>query len=225
MPRITDGRDRIHQPRYDALTRGSGQTQIPGTFTLFGSQNVGNLAKSNMEVPGQLASDATFMLKAIRCIMFFQSLNDPEFNQAFSPLAAITGPVATGARALDLYQICSYGFTFTLSVAGKQWMEGKLHYLPAGGGIAGFTTESTRSVVTNGVSSHEAVLFLGRDVAIAARQSFNVKLQSFPFEVLGVASGGATISSAVDPIAELNAFDGIKDLEILVDGIETRDIL
>ena len=79
--------------------------------------------------------------------------------------------------------------------------------------------------MTNGQASHEAVLFLGRDVAIAARQSFNVKLQSFPFEVLGVASGGATISGAVDPIASLNAFDGIKNLEVLVDGIETRDIL
>lgn len=210
MPRITDGRDRIHQPRYDALVRGAGQTAIAGTFTLFGSKNVGNLALTNMEVPGQLASDATFMLKAIRCSMFFQSLNDPEFNQAFSPLPAITGPVGTGARALDLYQICAHGFTFTFSVAGKQWMECKLGYIPAGYGISGFTTESTRSVVTNGNASHEAVLFLGRDVAIAARQSFNVKLQSFPFEVLGVASAGATISSAVEPIAYLNAFDGLS---------------
>lgn len=224
MPRIRDIRDRIHQPRYDSLARGIGTSAINNSTPLFGSANPADRGRTNMTVPGQLSSDATFVLKALRGVLYFQSLADSEFN-AYGTLPALsTNVTSSNSRAEDLYQLMAYGSTFTLKIATKEYLQSPFWYIPAGGGISGFTTENARTVLTNGVASHEAILRLARDIPIAARQAFSVVIDFFPFQRLGNGQGGA-IGADLDPLAYLNQFDGIKLFQVMVDGLETRDVL
>ena len=144
MPRIRDIRDRIHQPRYDSLVRNIGITAVNNGTPLFNSADVANRGKTNMTTPGTLSSDATFVLKALRGVLYFQSLADSEFNVAFGSLPALANCTGSNSRAEDLYQLMAYGTTFTLKIATKEYIQGPLWYIPAGGGISGFTTENAR---------------------------------------------------------------------------------
>lgn len=58
MPRIANVRERRHQPFWDTLIRTTGNpaTPLQSTTNLFGNSNVGNLALTNLQVAGQLAS-------------------------------------------------------------------------------------------------------------------------------------------------------------------------
>lgn len=227
MPRIRDIRDRIHQPRYDSLVRDIGVTNVNNSTPLFGSAVVADRGRTNMTVPGQLSSDATFVLKAIRGVLYFQSLNDTEFNAVFGTLPAIANCIGTNSRAEDLYQMMAYGSNFTLKIATKEYLQSPFWYIPAGGGVSGFTTQNARTVLTNGVASHEAILRLARDIPVAARQAFSVVIDFFPFSRVGqgLGAGGGAIGADVNPLNMLNQFDGLKVMQVMIDGLETRDVL
>ena len=87
----------------------------------------------------------------------------------------------------------------------------------------GFTTENSRQELNNGVPSHEAILKLGKDIHVPARQNFNVSVEFFPFVRQGNAQGGA-IAADLSPLDYLNQFDGLKIVQFFVDGIQTRDV-
>lgn len=230
MPRIKDIRDRVHQPRYDSLLRQIGTSSVPNSQPLFSSAVVADRGRTNMSVPGQLSSDATFVLKALRGILWFESLNDSEFTAP--PGTGITpitpgSPLGSNTRAEILYQLVAYGATFTLKIATKEYLQAPFWYVPAGGGISGFTQMGGQHVLTNGVASHEAILKLARDIPIPARQNFSVTIDFFPFlrGNPGTGSGGAALGADIDPLQILNQFDGLKLVQMMVDGLETRDVL
>lgn len=227
MSKLKNMRERVHQPFYDTLVRGQGTTAIANQFQLFGSANIGNPALTNMQQAAQFPSDNTVIVKAIRCAMYFQATNDDEFNVAFGALPAITGALADNARALDMYSQMAYGGYFTFIVGNKPMINAPLWYAPAGGGISAWSTATGnggRNVASNGLPSHEAILKLAKDIQVVARQNIALVVNFFPFPVLGTGAGGATISAAVSPLDELNAFDGIKDVQFILDGILTRDV-
>jgi len=226
MSRLRDIRERIHQPRYDSLVRGIGVSSIPNLTQLFGNANVGQRALTNLQVAGALAADATYLIKAIRCVLFFQGLNDSEFTTAFGSLPALVNVVGDNARAEDLYGLVGYGSTFTLNIGNKPMMTAPAVYAPAGMGISGFTTENSRHVISNGLATHQSILKLAKDISVAARQNFNVAVEFFPFARLGtgVGAGGGAINADIDPLAYLNQFDGLKMVQFHIDGLETRDV-
>ncbi len=225
MARLLDVRERLHQPFFDSLVRGIGVSTVGNSTRLFGNANVGQRGLTNLQVAGQLASDQTYILKAIRCALFFQGLADDQFNVAYNAaLPALTGAIALNSRAEDLYSQMAYGTTFTLEVGNKPMMTAPLWYIPAGGGISGFTTENSRHALTNGEPTHQSILKLAKDIPIAARQSFNVAVEFFPFPILGLGGAGATLSAAVDPLVDLNQFDGMKLVQVHIDGVLTRDV-
>jgi hypothetical protein len=102
-------------------------------------------------------------------------------------------------------------------------MTAPLWYIPAGGGPTGFTTENSRHIITNGDATHQSILKLAKDIPIAARQNFNVGVEFFPFTRLGLGQGGA-IGADLDVLAYLNQFDGIKLVQVHIDGVLTRDV-
>ena len=219
MSRLRDVRERIHQPQFDTLVRGIGQSKVGSQKRLFGNASVGDRALTNMLVPGQLAADQTYILRAMRCAMMFQGLADDAFSEGgFNAVAT-----STNAQAEDLYFLSAYGAYFTLEVGQKSMLTAPLWYVPAGGGPAGFTTENSRHVITNGVATQESILRLAKDITFAARQNFSVTIEWFDFAVLGLAGGG-TYSSDLSPLDYLNQFDGIKLIQVHVDGILTRDV-
>jgi hypothetical protein len=225
MSRLRDLREKIHQPYYDTLVRCVGRSSISNLFQLFGNANVGNRALTNLEQAGQFSSDATYVLKAVRVVMDFQSLDDAAFNG--SPGSSLpnfdANAQSTNAQAEDLYALCAYGATFTLKIGTKQMLTAPLWYAPAGGGPSGFTTENSRHVITNGISTQQSILRLGKDIPVAARQNFSVAIEWFPFVRDGGGHGGS-YPSDLDPLKFLNEFDGRKLLQVVVDGIITRDV-
>lgn len=223
MARLDGVRERRHQPFFDSLVRGIGISGVGNLTQLFGNANVGNRALTNLQVAGVLASDQTYIIKVLRSVLWFQSLADSEFG-AFGPLADLQAQAqGTNSRAEDLYMLMAYGAYFQLNVGDKPMFTAPLWYVPAGGGPAGFTTENARHVITNGVASHEAVLKLGKDIHVPARQNFNVAIEFFPFVRVGAGQNGA-YPADLDVLAYLNQFDGAKLIQFYVDGVQTRDV-
>jgi hypothetical protein len=147
MPRITGTRERRHHPIYDSLlhTTGAPTTTLQPTTKLFGSGNVGDLAKTNMQIAGVLAADQTFIIMALRCYMHFAGTND-----------------------VVLFQQVSNQLVFTLTLGDKPMFTCPSWFIPAGGGNYG------ASEITNGIPTQEAVLRLGRPIVIPVRQNISV---------------------------------------------------
>lgn len=223
MPKLVGVRERIHQPIYDTLVRGIGQSTISNLKQLFGNANVGDRDLTNLAVAGQLASDQTFVVKAIRVAMYFQSLNDTEFG-AYGDLSAIsTNATSTNSRAEDLYKLMAYGSYLKFTVGEKDQFFAPLWYFPAGGGISGGSNENSRHALSNGLPTQEAIMLLAKDVHVPARQNLAVTIEFFPFKVLGEGQGG-TIATNLSPLDYLNEFDGAKLVQVILDGVRTRDV-
>lgn len=222
MARLKNVRERIHQPFFDHWVRGIGITTLENNRRLF-TQNAGQPSLTNLQTASALPSDATYIIKSVRCSMYFQSLADPVFNVAFGGLPVYANATATNSRAEDCYQILANGAYFSLVVGEKNMLTAPLWYAPAGGGISGFSTENSRHVLQNGVASQEAILKLAKDIHVPARQAFTIAVNTFPLAVLGAGQGGA-LTTPLDPLAFINAFDGIKDVAFQIDGVQTRDV-
>lgn len=77
MPRLHGVKERRHQPFWDTLIRTTGNPApvLQQSQRLFGNANVGQLALTNLQVAGQLASDQTYIILAMRCCLFFDGTN------------------------------------------------------------------------------------------------------------------------------------------------------
>lgn len=223
MPKVQGVRERRHQPFFDTLVRGIGISTVSAQSALFGNANVGQRQLTNLQTPGVLAADQTYMIKALRVVMYFQGLTSDEFGAYGSITTLSANATSDNSRAEDLYSLLGYGAYFELVVGDKPQFFAPLWYAPAGGGINGFTTNNTRSVITNGVPSHTCILKLAKDIHVPARQNFAANILMFPFTRLGAGQGGA-IGSDLDINQFLNQFDGIKLLQMFLDGIQTRDV-
>lgn len=242
MPRFDGARERIHQPLWDVACRGIGISSVPNNIRLFANSSTGSEEFTNMATAGALQSDQTFVVKAIRALMHFQSLADAEFDAYGNPALLVDLNVASvagsAAFAADLMGQLGYGCHLTLKAGEKEQFTSQLVYCPAGFGISGATTVDSRNVLSNGWPSQQNIMLLAKDVPIPARQGFSVRLDFFPFRPItgnmpgagaGTTAGTAGTAAAayganVDPLARLNAFDGIKLLGVILDGIKTRDV-
>ena len=172
MPRLHGYRERLHQPYWDTLVRDTGDPVRPlvNSFQLFGNSNIGNLAYTNMTVPGQLASDATYVILAIRCWLFFDGTN----------------------RRKNYLNVASQLF-WTIIVGRKPMFVAPCWYFPSGGGIWGF--DSTTSIFNNGTPEQGAILKLARPVIVPVRQNFQATADFFAIGTTSALDGlntGAT---------------------------------
>jgi hypothetical protein len=156
MPRLAGVRERIHQPFYDTLVRTTGNpaTDVAVSTRLFGNANVGDLAMTNLQVAGQLASDQTYVALALRCWLYFDGTN---------------------ARAN--YQHVTSQLYFTLNLGNKPQFTAPCWYFPAGGGVHGF--DSTTAIYNNGMPTQQAIAKLARPIVFPVRQNFNVNAEFF----------------------------------------------
>lgn len=157
MPRVHGVRERRHQPFWDSLVRTTGQpaATIQASTKLFGNANVGNLSLTNLQVAGQLASDQTYVVLALRAWLYFD-----------------------GGNARDLYQQVTSQLYFTFQLGDKPQFVAPCWYHPAGGGVFGF--DGTTPIFNNGYPSQEAILKLARPIVIPVRQNISVDAQFFP---------------------------------------------
>jgi hypothetical protein len=190
MPRLHGYRERLHQPVWDTLIRTTGDPVSPivNSTKLFGNSNVGTLSLTNLQVAGQLASDQTYVILALRCFMFFDGTN----------------------RRANYLNVTSQLF-WTLIIGNKPMFQAPCWYHPAGGGVWGF--DSTSSIFSNGTPEQASILKLARPIIVPVRQNFQASADFFAI--------GST--SALDGL-NAGATDDIKNIQYMLDGLQTRDV-
>ena len=191
MPRIHGVRERRHQPFYDTLVRTTGTpaATINASTKLFGNANVGNLAFTNLQVAGQLASDQTYVVLALRVWLYFN-----------------------GTNARTFYQQVTSQLYFTFSLGDKPQFVAPSWYHPAGGGVWSGGADAT-PVFNNGVPSQESILKLARPIVIPVRQNISVDAQFFTVgttNVLTLLNAPATD----DEIVILYMIDGLQTRDV-----------
>ena len=190
MPRVHGVRERRHQPFWDTMVRSTGSpaATIQPSSKLFGNANVGNLSLTNLQVAGQLASDQTYVVLALRAWLFFDGTN---------------------RRDLYLQTVSQLYFTFTLG--DKPQFVAPCWYHPAGGGISGL--DSTASVLNNGVPSQQSILKLARPIIIPVRQNISVNAEFFSIgstNVLDILNNAATD----DQLCIMYMIDGLQTRDV-----------
>lgn len=156
MPRLHGVRERRHQPFWDTLIRTTGNpaTALQSQTKLFGNSNVGNLQLTNLQVAGQLASDQTYVILAMRCWLYFDGTN----------------------RRANYLNVAAQLY-FTLIVGDKPMFQAPAWYHPSGGGIFGF--DAATSIFNLGEPTQEAILKLARPIIVPVRQNFAVSADFF----------------------------------------------
>ena len=172
MPRLSGVRERRHQPFYDTLIRTTGDPTpaLNATSRLFGNANVGNLALTNLQTAGQLASDQTFLALAFRCWLYFD-----------------------GTNARNLYQRVTSQLYWTVTFGDKAQFVAPCWYFPAGGGVYGLDADT--AVFNHGYPSGSAIMKLARPIAIPVRQNILVQADFFAVgstSALNLVNSGAT---------------------------------
>jgi hypothetical protein len=124
---------------------------------LFGNANVGNYALTNLQVAGQLASDQTYVILAMRAYLFFD-----------------------GANARTHYTLVASQLYFTLTLGDKPQFSAPCWYFPAGGGIWGFNGTAATSIYSNGDPGQDEIMKLARPIIIPVRQNISVNAEFFP---------------------------------------------
>lgn len=207
MPRMSNVKERRHQPLFDHLVRTSGATaSVAVTTSLFQqSTTLGQPQLTNINAAGQLASDQTFLVLALRARVFFD-----------------------GANARTLYQGISDQLYFTFVCGDKQQFQAPCWYTPAGGGNYGqaglqaypalaagaqAAVAAIQGTWNNGMPTQEATMKLGRSIAIPVRQSFKVDATFF-------ATGSSDVRSTIN---SGDATD-VKIIAYYLDGLQTREV-
>jgi hypothetical protein len=157
MPRLHGVKERRHQPFWDTLIRTTGDPTptLQQSQNLFGNANIGQLQLTNLQVAGQLASDQTYVILALRCWLYFDGTN----------------------RRANYLRVASQLY-FTLSLGDKPAFQAPCWYFPAGGGIWGAVDDSS-SIYNLGMPTHESILKLARPIMVPVRQNFAVNAQFF----------------------------------------------
>ena len=191
MPRIHGVREKRHQPFWDTLVRTTGTPAValnPSTL-LFGNANIGNRAFTNLDVAGQLASDQTYIVLALRCWLYFDGTND---------------------RAL--YQQVTSQLYFTFILGDRPQFFAPCWYHPAGGGVFGF--DSTTAIYNHGMPTQESIMKLGKPITIPVRQNISVQADFF---AVGTTNVLTLINSPAtdDQMVIMYMIDGIQTRDVM----------
>mgnify|MGYP001269729822 CR=1 FL=1 len=192
----------------DFVTHGAVTNQSDVNFAmaqknLFSDARAGNLLRTNLQGPGQLLSDQTFLTFAVRHEVMF-------YNVATSA----TYGTATAAGFDTLAQLSIWTMntcTFQFQVDTKVEFEGPITMTPAGGGPWGFVSDSAAPLITNGEPDAPSIYVLPLPIAITKRQAIAMIEKKYAF-------GGTDVA------AEINAADCGKLLRAYIDGYNTRDV-
>ena len=172
-------------------TLAASPTTVANSTRLFGNANVGNVGLTNLQVAGQLASDQTYVILALRCYLYFNGVN----------------------RRI-LYLGVASQLYFTLTVGDKPQFQCPAWYLPAGGGVYGF--DSGTSVFNNGDPSQEAILKLARPIMVPVRQNFSVTAEFFTTGSHDIRNGATSLNSGDATDEKIISFmiDGLQTRDV-----------
>ncbi len=249
MAKITNLRERVHQPFRDALIRTSGffGSAITDTTDLFTQSGRGE-ALSNLKTGSVLPSDQSMVILALRCFLWFRCSharsaatltastgNNGDFfiTGANDPAAVVllNGSVPGNYRDVHrLYWQASEQLLWDFGAGEKISLRSMpSSYFPWGGGLHGDIGGTTDLILwNNGTPDHAGILRIGRAVVLPSRQEISCKAKMFALPVGGNAAtfgstqGARNMLSLVD---NLNAVDLVnKVIAFCFDGLFSRDV-
>ena len=207
MAKVLGLREQRVQFFYDTDFITSGSTNSTDTTNLavsqknlFSDARAGNLLRTNLQGPGQLLSDQTFLTFAVRHEVMFYSVGGN---------STVTLGGLTSAAELSIWTLSTSVFQFQVDT--KIEFEGPLTMTPAGGGPWGFVSDSANPLITNGEPDAPSIYVLPLPIAITKRQAIAMIEKKFAW-------GGVDIAAAI------NDFQGGKLLRAYIDGYNTRDV-
>lgn len=249
MAKLTNVRERVHQPFFDSLIRtagfGDGQFQVNDTtdlFTVAGKDQ----GSSNLVNGSTLPSDQSHVTLALRVFVWFRapvirgagvplSQNGDIAPNAVATFFGAGGPGAGNAPA-DYHDVhrnywqaleqlhWSYGTGEKFSITN---MASK--YFPDGGGLSGDIGGATDLIHwNNGDPTHASILRLARAILLPPRQ--NVRCQALIIPLAGGANATAAGAQqgATNTLSfrdNLNRVDGMnKVVQFTFDGLFARDV-
>ena len=207
MAKVLGLREQRVQFFYDTDFISSGLTAPTDTANLavaqknlFSDARAGNLLRTNLQGPGQLLSDQTFLTFAVRHEVMFYETEDGN---------AVTAGTLNSAAQLSIWTISTSVFQFQVDT--KIEFEGPLSMTPAGGGPWGFISDSASPLITNGEPDAPSIYVLPLPIAITKRQAIAMIEKKFNWD-------------GVDIAAAINSYTGGKMLRAYIDGYNTRDV-
>jgi hypothetical protein len=203
MASLAGYREQIQHELFDTLIRGVGASTVSQKTKLFSPANVGQPELTNMQEGGRLSNEEVFLILSIRIYVQFH------FNHETKP----------GDDPATLYRWIEDGILWTLNVGNKPQMGPlPLFVAPGAGGLFGFDVTDNAFVITNGVPDWKAALKLAKPIKVEKNQHFAVDTEFYTFASLD----GAT--TAIDPLAQLNAEKGLKIIKVFLGGILERSV-
>lgn len=250
MAKLTNVRERVHQPFRDSLIRTSGF--FPGTVqdrtTLFTTAGKSS-GETNLVQGSVLPSDQSMVVLALRSFLWFRNSqarsaatlttsigqNGDFFIIAANEAAAVgllNGSVPGDTRDVHrLYWQASEQLLWTFGAGDKPSLSSMpSSYFPWGGGLHGQLGGSTDLIHwDNGMPDHAGILRLARAILIPPRQ--NIRCEAEIARLLdggngavpfGVNQGARNMLNLAD---NLNAVDLInKVIAFCFDGLFSRDV-
>ena len=169
---VNNRMDVQHTPIYDTVNITAGNPLNVNTSALFsnvGPQSSKTLAQTNLTQAQKLAAPEAFSIFGFR----FHWLE----NILLADLEAVVN-----------------GFCFEFYLGQKVYQRGPLWYYNAGGGIAGYFTNSSTSVFTNGMPGRSEMHKLAISVVIENQMTFYGQLNGTQISLTAAASGGQGIT-------------------------------
>jgi hypothetical protein len=253
MAKLTNVRERVHQPFRDSLIRTSGYFQgtVQDRVDLF-TQAGKSIGETNLPNGSTLPSDQSMVVLALRCFLWFRSsvarsqseFNDPGpsigtngdyFITAANDAAAIAlmaGSVPGDYHDVHrLYWQASEALIWSFGAGDKFSLTSMpSSYFPWGGGLSGDIGGATDLIHwDNGTPNHAGILRLARAILIPPRQ--NIKCTA---DIVRYPDGGnGAVPFGVNQGARnmLNLTDNLNVVDLInkcisfcFDGLFSRDV-
>jgi len=254
MAKLTNVRERIHQPFFDTLIRtaGIGGVQVSDREALFTNRARPDdiSAVTNLENGSTLPSDQSHVTLALRVFTWFRaptvrgqvgvggvlSANGDFSNAGVLAFFGTGGPGAGNAVGdyHDVYRLhyqameqihWSFGTGEKFSLTNVA-----TKYFPDGGGLSGDSGGVSDLIhYQNGTPDHTAILRLARAVLLPPRQNVKCTANSSALPNGGNAATAGTVTAEgrnmLSITSNLNALDGInKVIQFTFDGLFARDV-
>jgi hypothetical protein len=245
MAKLTNVRERVHQPFRDTLIRTSGfyANAVQDRTDLF-TQAGKTDGESNLKNGSTLPSDQSMVVLALRVFTWFrQSIARQTADGVVTAngdySAALVPPgssVLNGSAMGDVYDVYRLNWQaeeqllWSFGTGDKYSLQSMpTSYFPWGGGLSGDMGGQTDLIHwQNGTPDHSGILRLARAILLPPRQ--NVKCQA---QIVRLPDGGngstfGTSQGARDMLSltsNLNAVDGVnKVIAFCFDGLFSRDV-
>lgn len=250
MAKLTNVRERVHQPFRDSLIRTSGYFvgTVQDRTTLFSQAGKGS-GETNLVQGSVLPSDQSMVVLALRCFLWFRNSqarsaetldasigqNGDYFIIAGNEAQAVglmNGSVPGDVRDVHrLYFQASEQLLWTFGAGDKPSLSSMpSSYFPWGGGLHGQLGGSTDLIHwDNGMPDHAGILRLARAILIPPRQNIRCEAEIARYPdggngavPFGVNQGARNMLNLTD---NLNAVDLInKVIAFCFDGLFSRDV-